>query len=63
MLLAGDWHEHVEGLEPRFRAGDIYPAYSPGGVQAMHSGRWVGEGGGGAGWTSSRVGQGKVCNG
>jgi hypothetical protein len=28
----------MEGLEPQFRAADIYPPYQPGTVQAMHSG-------------------------
>lgn len=28
----------MEGLEARFRGADVYPAYQPGAVQAMHSG-------------------------
>ncbi|KAL4421506.1 hypothetical protein ABPG75_010797 [Micractinium tetrahymenae] len=29
----------MEGLEALFRGGDVYPAYQPGTVQAMHSGK------------------------
>ncbi|KAL4855183.1 Protein CHROMATIN REMODELING 25 [Chlorella vulgaris] len=29
----------MEGLGPVFGGSDVYPAYSPGGVQAMHSGK------------------------
>lgn len=28
----------MEGLEALFQSGDVYPAYSPHAVQAMHSG-------------------------
>ena len=45
----------MEGLEGLFRAPYIYPAYAPGGVQAMHSGERGRQGCSlAAGWAAKR---------
>lgn len=40
----------MEGLEGAFRGSDVYPAYAPGAVQAMHSGGGQGRSGVGRLW-------------